>query len=25
MLFGSVRYRVVDADADPSVVGGGME
>jgi hypothetical protein len=25
MLFGSVRYRVVDAYADPSVVGGGME
>jgi mono/diheme cytochrome c family protein len=25
MLFGSVRYRVVDADSDQSVVGGGMD
>lgn len=25
MLFGSVRYRVVDADAEQSVVGGGMD
>lgn len=25
MLFGSVRYRVVDADTDQSVVGGGMD